>query len=128
MKIQPTSNNAPTSKKKSIQGKSSESFDAIFATHASTDQEVKTVVEHNIHHEPPQNEFRDIAHTLNHLEDMVMKLDEDPGNHQQAVDAISDLRSALQHASTQSGLSEADIQNADVMLAVEAKRLEALKK
>ncbi|MDQ7002390.1 MAG: hypothetical protein Q9N02_06845 [Ghiorsea sp.] len=121
MKIQSTSNKLQLKKAQKNQTATT-SFDSLLnAAQAETEQPIKHEADKQ-QQQPPANPQADLASQVQALEDTLSKLDDAQHNPEHIQQNIKDLRQALQ----QSKLHPQALEDADTILAVEAKRLEGL--
>ncbi len=124
MKIQSTTTKSAPAAGTKKSSQASGSFKSLFASKVQHEPHAEQHPQQSPSNAPttPQVNVED---TLHALEEVIRNLDSDPQAHRQAQNVISKLRQALtQH----SNLSEQDRQEVDTILAVESKRLEALKR
>ncbi|MDX8388732.1 MAG: hypothetical protein R8M46_09430 [Ghiorsea sp.] len=127
MKIQSTtSNTAPSKLKKTKQ--SSGNFNAVLSSQIEDQQAVQPTEQKTEQQAAPQQQQPDIEQTLHTLEHALLQLESGSESQQQAQDAITDLRQALRSNPNLAKMSPKDLQEADTLLAVEAKRLASLNK
>lgn len=121
MKIQST-NNKQHIKKAQKKQSATTSFDSMLnAAQAETEQPIK----HEPNKQQPQpsaNPQANLEDQVQALEDTLSKLDDEQHNPEHIQQNIANLRQALQ----QSELHPQALEDADTLLAVEAKRLEGL--
>jgi len=123
MKIQGTTSQASPSKKKASASSTSGHFQTLLQAQIKPKQNIGTEQpdeERPQQQQPAQQPV--ISHALNTLEEAMLKLDEGEAMSEQALQAIADLRLALRDSPSQAS------EEAETLLAVEAKRLETLNK
>ncbi len=126
MKIQSTHNKQPLKKSQKKQTTSTSFGDML---NASSIDQTQINIEQSIQSNtdtPPQdsNPQHTLETHMQTLEDAIQTLEKEPQNSKHVQQTITDLRQALQ----QSQLTPQALEDADAILAVEAKRLASLNK
>ena len=126
MKIQSTNNKQPLKKAQKKQTTSTSFGDML---NASSIDQTQTDIEQSIQSNtdtPPQdsNPQQTLETHMQTLEDAIQTLEKEPQSSKHVQQTIVDLRQALQ----QSQLTPQALEDADTLLAVEAKRLASLNK
>jgi len=132
MKIQSTTSKSSLgSNKKAGSKDTTGAFKSLFSSQVSEETPLAAAQERAPQQQqdtPPKQQQPIVEDALHLLEQTMLKLDEGEHLPEQAILAIEDLRQALNNPDNALDMNQHDLQAADTLLAVEAKRLKTLNK
>jgi len=128
MKIQQRTSTTATKKSKKS-AKANTSFNAMFDQQSTTVQDTPIIDQPKQQHKQElKKENKHLNNILDELEDITLNLEAGSEDHSRAQLAINSLRDALHDMPETFPLTEKDREEAKALLAVEAKRIEELRK